>query len=74
VDTTLSLQVKWCRVTRETRSLIRSAYSMESLRWLAIMLYFLMQSGWAFLQCRQSKFGNVETLMLQLMLMSLLET
>ncbi len=35
---------------------------------------FPMQIGWALLQRRQSKLGNVVALMLQLMLMSLLET
>jgi hypothetical protein len=74
VDTTPAPRVKWCCITRETRSLIRCAQLMESLRWFAIVLSFLMHIGGALLQRRQSKLGNVVTLMLQLMLMSPQET
>jgi hypothetical protein len=74
LDTTPALQVKWCRVTRETRSLIRFAGFVETVSWFAIVLSFLMQISWVFLQRCQSKLGNVEALMLRLMLMSLLGT
>ena len=47
---------------------------MESRRWFAMVLSFLMQIGWAFLRRRHSKLGKVVTLMLQLMLMLFQET